>query len=93
MNHKGDEIDLKAATNRILAVKQVYEDELLSKPNVVGVAIGYRQTGGQTTDTLTLVVMVTNKVPQNTLDPEDQIPISLEGIPIDVQEVGEITAD
>ena len=93
MTHKGDEIDLKAATNRILAVKQVYEDELLSKPNVVGVAIGYRRTGGQTTDTLALVVMVTNKVPQNTLDSEDQIPISLEGIPIDVQEVGEITAD
>ena len=93
MNHGGDELDLKAATNRILAVKQVYEDELLSKPNVVGVAIGYRQTGGQTTDTLALVVMVTNKVPQNTLNPEDQIPISLEGIPIDVQEVGEITAN
>ena len=93
MNHGGDEFDLKTATNRILAVKQVYEDELLSKPNVVGVAIGYRQTGGQTTDTLALVVMVTNKVPQNTLNPEDQIPISLEGIPIDVQEVGEITAN
>lgn len=93
MTHEGDEIDLKAATNRILAVKQVYEDELLSKPNVVGVAIGYRQTGGRTTDTLALVVMVTKKVLQNTLDPEDQIPISLEGIPVDVLEVGEITAD
>ena len=93
MTHEGDEIDLNAATNRILAVKQVYEDELLSKPNVVGVAIGYRQTGGRTTDTLALVVMVTKKVLQNTLDPEDQIPISLEGIPVDVLEVGEITAD
>ena len=93
MNQGGDEFDLKAATHRILAVKQVYENELLSKPNVVGVAIGYSQTGGRTTDKLALVVMVTNKVPQNTLDPEDQIPISIEGIPIDVQEVGEITAD
>jgi hypothetical protein len=93
MNNRGEEFDLKAATNGILAVKQVYEDELLSKPNVVGVAIGYSQTGGQTTDKLALVVMVTNKVPQTTLNPEDQIPISLEGIPIDVQEVGEITAN
>jgi hypothetical protein len=93
MNHGGEEFDLTAATNRILAVKQVYEDELLSKPNVVGVAIGYSQIGGQTTDKLALVVLVTNKVPQTTLKPEDQIPISIEGIPIDVQEVGEITAN
>lgn len=93
MNHGGEEFDHKAATNRILAVKQVYEDELLSKPNVVGVAIGYSQIGGQTTDKLALVVLVTNKVPQTTLKPEDQIPISIEGIPIDVQEVGEITAN
>ena len=93
MNHGGEEFDLAAATNRILAVKQVYEDELLTKPNVVGVAIGYSQIGGQTTDKLALVVLVTNKVPQTTLKPEDQIPISIEGIPIDVQEVGEITAN
>jgi hypothetical protein len=92
MRSEGDNFDLKAATDRILEVKQVYEDELLSKPNVVGVAIGFRQTGGQFTDTLSLVVMVTNKLPQNTLDPKDQIPHTLEGIPVDVQEVGEITA-
>ena len=92
MTHEGDELDLKTATERILAVKQVHENNLLSKPNVVGVAIGYRQTGGRTTDTLALVVLVTYKVPQSTLDPEDQIPLTLEGIPIDVQEVGEITA-
>lgn len=91
MTHEGDELDLKAATDRILAVKQVHEDDLLAKPNVVGVAIGYRQTSGQITDTLALVVMVTHKVPQSTLDPEDQIPLTLEGIPVDVQEVGEIT--
>jgi hypothetical protein len=41
---------------------------------------------------LALVVMVTHKVPQSALSPEDQIPSSLEGIPIDVQEVGEISA-
>jgi hypothetical protein len=92
MTHNGDDLDLKAATDRILAVKHVYEDELLAKPNVVGVAIGFRQIGGQITDTLSLVVMVTHKLPQGTLDPEDQIPLTLEGIPVDVQEVGEITA-
>ncbi len=92
MTHEGDELDLKAATDRILAVKQIHEDDLLSKPNVVGVAIGFRQTGGQTTDTLSLVVMVTHKLPQSTLDLEDQIPLTIDGIPVDVQEVGEIAA-
>ena len=91
MTHDRDEQNLKDATDRILAVKQLHEDDLLSKPNVVGVAIGFRQAGGQTTDTLALVVMVSHKLPQSTLDPADQIPLTLDGIPVDVQEVGEIT--
>ena len=90
-SNEGD-LDLKAKTERILAVKEVHEDDLLSKANVVGVAIGFRQKNGQSTDTLALVVMVSRKVPQSTLSPEDQIPISIDGIPIDVQEIGEISA-
>jgi hypothetical protein len=92
MNQKADNQDLKAATAHILSVMQAHKGELLSKPNVVGVAIGFRQTSGLPTETLALVVMVTHKVPQSALSPEDQIPSSLEGIPIDVQEVGEISA-
>jgi hypothetical protein len=85
-------LDLKAKTERILAVKDIHEDDLLSKANVVGVAIGFRQKNGQSTDTLALVVMVSSKVPQSALSPEDQIPVSIDGIPIDVQEIGEISA-
>lgn len=92
MTRNGDVDDLKAATDKILSVKRIYEDELLAKPNVVGVAIGYRQTGGKITDSLSLVVLVSNKLPQSSLSPEDQIPITLDGIPVDVQEVGEINA-
>jgi hypothetical protein len=36
--------------------------------------------------------MVDHKIPENLLTPEQQIPISIEGIPIDVQEIGEISA-
>ncbi|MEE9188347.1 MAG: hypothetical protein V3U36_03180 [Anaerolineales bacterium] len=92
MNQEADNHDLKAATAHILSIMQAHKGELLSKPNVVGVAMGYRQTSGLPTETLALVVMVTHKVPQSALSPEDQIPSSLEGIPIDVQEVGEISA-
>ena len=84
--------DLRAATNRIMAIMQSHKGELLAKPNVVGVAVGFRQVKGRSTDTLALVVMVDHKIPQNLLTPEQQIPMTIEGIPIDVQELGEISA-
>lgn len=92
MTFNQDDLDLKAETERILAVKNIHEDDLLAKANVVGVAIGFQQKDGQSTGTLALVVMVSSKVSQSTLSPEDQIPVSIDGIPIDVQEVGQISA-
>jgi hypothetical protein len=92
MTLEENDLDQESATERIMAVKQSYEDDLLSKPNVVGVAIGYRKIGGKPTNKLSLVVMVTQKQPLDSLNPEDQIPLTLEGISVDVQEVGEITA-
>lgn len=84
--------DLKATTERIMAVMQNHKGELLSKPNVVGVAVGFRQINGESTQELALVVMVHQKVPEKLLSPEQKIPVAIEGIPIDVQEIGEITA-
>jgi hypothetical protein len=92
MTQEDPDRDLKAATERIMAVMQIHKGELLSKPNVVGVAVGFRQVDGESTQELALVVMVDHKVPENLLDPEQQIPVTLDEIPIDVQEIGEITA-
>jgi hypothetical protein len=92
MNHEPDSQDLKAATEHIMSVMQANRGELLSKPNVVGVAVGFRQIDGESTQTLALVVMVDRKIPQSLLTPEEQIPAMIEDIPIDVQEVGEISA-
>jgi len=78
-------------TKRILQVKQAHEEEILSKANVVGVGVGLRQVKGKLTDTPALVVMVTQKKPPHELDPEDMLPSSIDGVPVDVQEVGEIT--
>jgi hypothetical protein len=82
----------QAAMNQLLNVKKTYEQQLLGKPNVVGVGIGYAKVGGVTTDTLALVVLVTQKVPPARLGPGDQIPPVIEGVPVDVQEVGKIVA-
>jgi len=84
--------DLKAETERVLAVKKDHERELLEKPNVVGVGVGFRQKAGALTDTVALVVMVSKKLPPSSLDPADQIPPVIDGVPVDVQEVGEIVA-
>ena len=84
--------DLQAATQKALAVKQAYEQELLAKPNVVGVGVGFRQVGGETTNAVAVVVLVKQKLPDAQLAPEDRIPLQIEDVPVDVQEVGEITA-
>ena len=73
---------------RIRQVKAKYEHTLLRKKNVVGVGIGYRQRGGQQTDEMALTVMVQHKQPRCELPAVDQIPEELEGVPVDVQEVG-----
>ena len=86
------EDDRQAAYERVRAVKNAYEDELMARANVVGVGIGLRQKHGVPSNETALVVMVTRKVPRSQLKPEDVIPAELEGIPVDVQEVGEIRA-
>lgn len=76
----------------IKALKNKYEDELLKKKNVVGLGIGYKETNGQETGQLSLIVMVRKKEPPSQLDARDLIPSQIEGIPVDVKEVGEIVA-
>lgn len=86
-----EDSNTEQATKRILEVKQAHEEEILSKANVVGVGVGFRQVNGQLTSTPALVVMVSKKKPPHELDPKDLLPSSIDGVQIDVQEVGEIT--
>jgi len=75
---------------RAQVVKQAHEAQLLGKANVVGVGVGLRSQGGELGREVAIVVMVTKKVPHQQLAPEDVLPGEIEGIPVDVQEVGEI---
>lgn len=84
--------DVQAATERASAVKNAYTDELMSKANVVGVGVGLLERGGVRTQTVALVVMVNRKVPRAQLSADDVIPTEIEGVPVDVREVGEISA-
>lgn len=78
--------------DKVNAVKYKYQHELLAKENVVGVGVGYQQKDGQRTNQIALVVMVRKKVPGDQLTPEDIIPEEIEGVPVDVQQVGDIQA-
>jgi hypothetical protein len=84
--------DMQTDFEKVKAVKRAHENELMTKANVVGVGVGLSQKGGVRTKALALVVMVSQKVPKSQLAPEDVIPAQIEGVPVDVQEVGEIKA-
>ena len=77
---------------RLRIVKSLYETDLMSKANVVGVGIGLRQREGKSTGEPAIVVSVTHKVPPSLVDPEDAIPSELDGVPVDVQVIGKLRA-
>jgi len=79
-------------SDKIREIKGKYTSELLRKTNVVGVAIGYKEKGGQKTEIPSLVVMVRKKVPLPELRQQDVVPSEIEGVVTDVREVGEIKA-
>jgi hypothetical protein len=84
--------DQRSAAEKAQAVKDAYTGFLMSKPNVVGVGIGLHKVEGQRTGQVGLVVMVSHKVAKDLLRPEDVIPEQIDGVPVDVREVGEINA-
>ena len=84
--------DMFSAYDRVSIVKEAFKEDLLAKSNVIGVGVGLREREGELTDEIVLVVLVTKKLPMTEIEPDDLIPTEIEGVPIDVQEVGEIAA-
>ncbi len=70
----------------IEAVLRKHEDTLLAYPNVNGVGIGER-AGHQV-----IKVLVAKKVPESLLSADQILPKELDGCELDVEEIGEITA-
>lgn len=77
---------------RARAARNAHLAELLAMPHVVGAGIGYRKVGGQPTGEIAVVVMVDAKIPPEMLAPHEIIPHELDGVPVDIQEVGRLTA-
>lgn len=89
VEHSPEEVDRTAKAQE---AKQAHGAFLLGLPNVVGVGVGLRMRRGQTTGEVALVVMVNRKVPDAELAQEERIPKELDGIPVDVLEVGDLRA-
>ena len=70
------------------SAKQTHGSQLLRKQNVVGVGLGYRTKGGETTDEMSVVVSVTRKMPASALSPKNLVPRFVEGVRTDVVETG-----
>jgi hypothetical protein len=73
-------------------VQAKYANDLMKKPNVVGVAVGYTSRNGVRSPDVGVIVMVDHKVPSSQLSPNDLIPSELDGVPVDVQETGGFSA-
>jgi hypothetical protein len=77
---------------RAQAVRETHAAELMQKANVVGVGVGLRQRGGRRREEIALVVLVRRKVPRAQLAEGDVLPAVLDGVPLDVVEVGDVRA-
>jgi hypothetical protein len=76
----------------LVELQLAHQDALLNRPNVVGVALGHKHTGGIHTGERAITVLVHRKVDARYLAPKAIIPAELDGVPTDVQEVGLIRA-
>jgi hypothetical protein len=78
---------------QMLDAQQRFQNILLAKANVVGVAVGYRDFMGEATDDIALIALVEQKKPIEALDPKDLVPRDLDGAITDVIEVGYLRAE
>ncbi|GAB4425910.1 MAG: hypothetical protein Kow0031_05630 [Anaerolineae bacterium] len=76
---------------QIRQVKARHQNHLLSLANVVGLGIGLKQTNGELTEQLALIVNVRQKLPLSALAPADVVPPEIDGVVTDVQDVGQLT--
>lgn len=79
-----------ADQEEVIRAKEAHTEALLARPNVVGVGVGYKLRREGRTEILSVVALVRQKVPRAQLAADALVPRTVEGIPTDVIEVGEL---
>ncbi len=72
------------------SVHKKYQNSLLMKKNVIGMGYGLKSTSGLETKEECLVVFVREKEPVANLVRKDLVPSDLDGVTIDVKEIGHV---
>lgn len=72
----------------VFQAQAAFQEQLLAKPNVVGVAVGRKNLVGE----LSVVTLVQQKKPIAALSAEEMVPKQLDGVRTDVIEVGYLRA-
>lgn len=80
------------AFERAERVMAEHGSRLMSKPNVVGVGVGFATRAGVLTNQIALVVMVESKFESQALPPGALLPRQIDGVRVDVQETGNFSA-
>lgn len=78
--------------DKAIAIKQQNLRHLLTRTNVVGVGVGFKETAEGLTDDLAVVVNVIKKMPLAQLAESDKVPRDIDGIKTDVVETGRFLA-
>jgi hypothetical protein len=73
-----------ATVDELVAIKERVEQELLGRPGVTGVDVGYKEVGGERTDQIAIRVHVARKT--DDIPHEERIPEQIEGAVTDVVE-------
>ncbi len=79
-------------TLKLEEVRLRHEAELMRYPNVIGVASGIRVKQGKPTGEHCIVVYVSQKVLPSQLQEDEMLPSHVEGVSVDVVDVGQVDA-
>jgi len=79
-----------AQPSRVADVRSRHESELLRYPHVIGISEGVRTKQGKPTGEHCLIVFVDQKIPADQLNQNEILPMEIEGVPLDVVEVGRV---
>lgn len=77
---------------KLAGAQAAAEDRFLHRANVVGVGVGYKISKGEMSATPSVMVLVSDKLPESMLDASDKISKTVESKPTDVLEVGHLFA-
>jgi len=87
-----NDMDVQEQLSHVLSVKRKYERWFLEKSHVVGVGVGLRHLKETQSSQVVIIVNVSRQVPGEELTPDEEIPEEVEGVPVEVETIGQLRA-